>query len=147
MPFVRTPHNYSMDDVSVETGLECKDPTMAQQQFKEETDINTLLERFGIGAQMPENPRVPMFGDFTEVKDFQSAMNSVREAETAFLELPAKVRARFENDPQQLMEFMEFRENREEAARLGLLRSPEAEPTPISVRVVPEPPPKKDGVT
>ena len=47
IPFMRTPYNYDTDEVSVDSGLVCPEPTLAQQQFKDEADINLILERFG----------------------------------------------------------------------------------------------------
>ena len=46
--FVRNPYNYDMDKVSNETGLECKDPSLAQQHMKDECDINTIVEQFRV---------------------------------------------------------------------------------------------------
>ena len=46
-PFLRSLYNYDRDAASSESGLACDDPTLAQQQFRDEADINTILERFG----------------------------------------------------------------------------------------------------
>lgn len=121
--FLRTEFNYDMNEASVESGLKCEDPSMAQQQFLEESDINTIVERFGLTGEMPAMPSMPVYGDFTEVNDFQSAMNAVLVAQGQFMELPAKVRARFGNDPQQLLEFIANDDNRKEAEVLGLVKA------------------------
>lgn len=124
--FLRTEHNYDRDKVSRETALVT--PTeegRTQQQFKEETDINTIVERFGLTGHLPENPRMPLSGDFTEtVNDYKSAMNMVRQAEEAFMEFPAQLRAEFNNDPQKMMDFLGNEKNREKALELGLLAKP-----------------------
>lgn len=124
---LRTPFNYDRDAVSLATGLACGDPTRAQQNFKEETDINTIVRRFGLTGQLPDNVRVPTYGDFDQVNDFQTALNAVHQAEDAFMALPAALRAEFQNDPQQLLEFVANPDNRSKAVKLGL---------------IPEPPPK-----
>lgn len=123
--FMRSGFNYDRDAVSVETGLVC-DPEggMAQQQFAAEVDINTIVRRFGLTGELPENPRMPMSGDFTTVVDFQSAMQAVRVAEEAFMEFPAEVRARFANDPQRMISFLSEDANRDEAMKLGFLKKP-----------------------
>lgn len=46
----------------------------------------------------------PKFGDFLGVSDYQTALNQVIEAEEAFDALPAKVRARFDNQPVDFLE-------------------------------------------
>lgn len=100
--------------------LECLDPSLAQQHFKDETDINVLLERFKVTGQMPQGVRLPSYGDFTGVTDFRSAQEAVLNARNAFMDLPASLRARFENDPQKLMDFLADPANSDEAVKLGL---------------------------
>ena len=90
--FVRNPYNYDMDKVSNETGLECKDPSLAQQHMKDECDINTIVERFGVTGSYLSAPVSPQYGDFSGVSDYHSAINAVRAAEESFMALPAKLR-------------------------------------------------------
>ncbi len=132
IPFLRTPYNYDRDVASNDSGLECLDPTMAQQQFREECDINTIMERFGRTGELIAPVRMPQYGDFDGVNDYHSAMNAIVEAQTAFEALPAKVRARFSNDPAEFLEFVYNEENREEAIRLGLVEAPLQAPAPVS---------------
>ena len=124
--FVRNPYNYDADEASRVSGLECLDAGRTQQQFAEESDINTIVRRFGLTGQLPDEVRVPQSGDFTGIVDYQSAMNAVRQAEEGFMELPPDLRYRFGNDPQRLLEFMEDGSNLEEARKLGLVnKAPE----------------------
>lgn len=126
--FLRTPYNYDRDEASQSSGLECKDPTRTQQHFAEETDINTIVERFKITGQLPENVRMPTYADFDEIYNFQDAMNAIRLAEESFAAMPANVRRRFNNDPAQFLEFCYDDNNREEAIRMGLVPPREATP-------------------
>lgn len=128
-PFVRSPYNYDTDDASMQTGLRCKDPTLAQQQFQEECDINTIVERFHLTGEMPQLQQLPAYDDYHGIFDFQTAMNSIRKANETFMELPAKLRARFHNEPQEFLEFCANEENHDEARKLGILR-PEPIPAP-----------------
>ena len=118
--FLRTPYNYDTDAISDMTALECERDTKTQQQFKDEVDINTIVERFGVTGEAPPTINFPEEQDFTEVHDFQSAMNVLRASEEAFMQLPAKARARFQNSPQQFMEFIHDADNQDEAIKLGL---------------------------
>ena len=118
--FVRDPYNYDVDQVSNETGLRCDDPSLTQQQFKEEADINTIVDRFLKSGVLPTAVNMPQYVDYEGVFDFQSAMNVVRQADENFMRLDAKVRARFNNSPQAFLEFFANPENAEEAVRLGL---------------------------
>lgn len=132
-PFVRTPYNYDVDAVSRLTGLLCTDPSRAQQQFRDECDINTIVERFGLTHEVPAGARMPSYGDFTGISDFHSAMTAVRQAQEQFMQLPAQLRERFANDPQRLLVFLADSDNRDEAIKLGLVEAPEASqaPTPL----------------
>ena len=118
--FLRSLYNYDVDQVSNETGLRCDDVSLTQQQFKEEADINTIVDRFLKSGVLPSAATMPQYLDYEGVFDFQSAMNVVRQADENFMRLDAKVRARFNNSPQQFLEFFANPENVDEAIRLGL---------------------------
>jgi len=121
VPFVRNPYNYDMDEVSNETGLACKDPSKAQQHMKDECDINVIVERFGVTGQIPVTPIEPSYGDFSGVGDYHTALNKIKAADAAFMALPAKLRAKFDHDPNALLNFLENEQNRGEAIELGLI--------------------------
>jgi len=125
--FLRTPYNYDLDAASNESGLHCEDATLTQQHFKDECDINNILRQFNITGLLPESALSPRYGDFTGISDYQSALNQVIAAEAEFMALPADLRARFANDPAQLIEFLENSDNKNEAIKLGLV-NPEDQP-------------------
>ncbi len=94
----------------------------AKQSFKDECDINNIMARFEKGALLDHvNEFQGQYGDYTNVpSDFHQAMNQVRDAQTMFQTLPAKLRENFHNDPGQ---FIQFVENADEDAlrQAGLL--------------------------
>ena len=123
--------------------------SLTQQHFKDDVDITVMTRRFGVDpANVPPQALDPRyFGDFTDTGDFRDAMDRVRAAENAFASLPAKLRDRFNNNPQRLHAFINDPENDEEAVKLGLLKKmPERKvPDPVRVEVIngaPETPPK-----
>lgn len=130
--FLRSTWNYDRDAASKEAGVVAHDVDPesgeilvgAQQQFKEECDINEIVRRFGLTGQLPDVPRAPVSGDFTGIVDFRTAMEAVRKAEEGFMEFPAELRARFQNDPQQMLQFLGDERNRDEALKLGLIAKP-----------------------
>ncbi len=129
LPFVRNPYNYDMAFVSQETGLVCEDPSLAQQHMRDECDINVIVERFGVTGQLPVRAIEPSYGDFSGVSDYHTAMNKIKAADEAFMALPAKLRAKFDHDPNALLNFLENEANRDEAIQLGLIDGqPVAEP-------------------
>lgn len=125
--FLRTPYNYDLDAASNESGLACEEPTLAQQHYKDECDINTILERFNVTGMLPQAPISPRYGDFSGIGDYHTALNRVNAAKAEFEALPAQIRARFENDPAKLIEFLDNDANRPEAEELGLVDKAAAE--------------------
>lgn len=141
-PFVRSAYNYDREAASDETALKCDDPSMAVQSAEEECNINTIVRKFGLTGELPNDVRMPRSGDFSGIPDFHTAMNMVRSAQEEFMRVPAHIRARFDNDPQAMISFLEDDSNRDEATKLGLLKSVQAiEPT--LVRVVSDETPQK----
>ena len=120
-PFLRTPYNYDTIAASDESALDCEDLSLAQQQFKDECDINNILRQFNITGQLPDAPLSPRYGDFTGISDYKTALDRVMAADEEFMNLPADIRARFENEPSNLIEFLNNDENRLEAEKLGLV--------------------------
>ncbi|WNK13397.1 MAG: internal scaffolding protein [Microvirus sp.] len=123
--FLRTPYNYDRNKASDDSGLACRGPGRTQQSFKEECDINTIVRRFGITGQLPTGVRMPSYGDFTGVGDFQEAMNAIVSAQESFAAMPASVRKRFGNDPAAFVDFCSDEANRAEAEKLGLVPAQE----------------------
>lgn len=130
---VRTPASYDPDEVSLETGVRCVGEGLTVQAEVVNTDINSLVKRFGISRELPVPAAGPAeFGDFSQVVDFQTAMNQVVLAKESFMSLPPKVRERFRNDPGELWSWLHDAENAdrnlEEAYNLGLIARPPAAP-------------------
>lgn len=123
--FLRSPYNYDMDVISEITGQMNLLPSKTQQQFKDEVDINTIVNRFGLTGELPDGARMPSYADFDGVLDYHTAMNAVRGADEAFMAIPADLRAFFQNDPQNLIEFLADPQNRDQALELGLIDKPQ----------------------
>lgn len=129
---LRTENNYDRDEASYTSGLKCLDESRTQQQFKEESDINTIVARFGISGVMPADFGMPQSVDFTEtVTDYHTALNLVRQADEDFMQLPGALRERFRNDPQELMNFVENPANLDEARALKLAKPAEKVEPPL----------------
>lgn len=124
---LRTFGNYDPDKASDESALEFdldEEPSYTQQQFKEESDINEIMRRFGQGETIGPDYRTPLTGDFTGITDFTTAMQRATEAQSNFMQLPADLRERFANDPQRLLNFVSDEANRDEGIKLGLINAP-----------------------
>ena len=112
--------------------LICSDPSRAIQSQKAEADINNIVKAFGVTGRAPIGARLPQFGDFDGVNDYRTAIEAVREAEAAFMSIPAKVRAEFQNDPQAFADFCLNPANLAQLREWGLAPTPPAQPDPAT---------------
>lgn len=104
------------------------EPSRTKQAFKAECDINNILSKYQKTQLLTHvNEIKGSYGDFSEVADYQTALNSVIAANESFMGLPASVRQRFGNDPSNLISFISDDSNYEEAHKLGLLDNEKAE--------------------
>lgn len=101
-----------------------------QTQFAKECDINNILARYNKhGVVTHLNKGQATYGDFTSHEDYQTSMNKILLAEKSFQSLPSDIRKRFANDPGELIKFLENKENKEEALKLGLIVEKKIQPT------------------
>lgn len=110
------------------------EPSKTQQHFKDEHDINNIMKKYlkqGISYNQLPNPS-GIYGDFSNVKDYQNSLQTIIDADQAFLTIPSIVRKKFDNDPQKLFEFLNDKKNYDEAVKLGLIEKPvEKIPDPV----------------
>lgn len=119
-PFLRTPYNYDTNAAGDEDAIHCEEETRTQQNFAEECDINTIVRRFGLTGQLPENVRQPQYGDFVGIFDYHGALTAITQANESFARMPADVRARFNNNPEQFVAYCIDPANLAEVRKLGL---------------------------
>lgn len=101
------------------------EPTMTQQQFADECDINNIMRRYQTTGEFTHvTGKSGSYADFSEIKDYHHMVETVRYAQEAFQVLPAAIRARFKNDPGSLLEFLQDKSNMAEAIQLGLVDAP-----------------------
>lgn len=96
------------------------EPSMTQQQFAAECDINQILAKF-IKTGFLDNVGLGFYDDVSEAHDYQRALHIVADAETKFSELTADIRKYFDNDPRRFMDFVHNPVNKDEAIRIGLI--------------------------
>lgn len=96
--------------------------SMTKQAHKDECDVNTIVGRYRTSGFMPHvNIKRPVYEDFSNADDYLSALNKVKAAQELFDGLPARVRARVDNDPAKLIAFVEDPANEAELIELGML--------------------------
>lgn len=90
-------------EVQLETAIDTGTRTVVQQHFQDEVDVNTIVRRFGLTREMPAGVAGGVYGDFTDISDYDSALARIRRADEGFMTLPPEVRERFGNDPSLLV--------------------------------------------
>lgn len=88
--------------LNLKTGELVKEPSMTKQSFKDECDINNIVKRFEATGQIDHINQAHAQGLFTDLPsglDLQAGLDMIRQAEAAFMALPAAARAEFDNDP------------------------------------------------
>lgn len=111
-------------------GIVFTEPSMTQQHFKDETMIDNILQKYAETGFLtdPFTPKRPIqFGDFSDVKDFQTAQNAIALATEYFESLPANVRASFNNSPQEFLNALNDPEQRSKLEELGFVASEESQ--------------------
>lgn len=115
-------------------GIVFTEPSMTQQHFKDETMIDNILQKYAETGFLtdPFTPKRPIqFGDFSDVKDFQTAQNAIALATEYFESLPANVRASFNNSPQEFLNALNDPEQRSKLEEFGFV-APEESKAPES---------------
>lgn len=117
-------------------GVEFKEPTLTQQHFRDECDINKIVERAirtGDATVFTSTQRAEFY-DASVVTDYADAMALIDDVHDDFNSLPSAVRSLFGNNVSQYVEFMSNPANWDKARELGLLSGGEEAVTEPEVR-------------
>lgn len=137
---------YSAREVSDDTAVDTGSVGPVQQQFADEVNVNTIVRRFGITREMPSGREGGVYGDFTGIVDYDSAVEAVQRAQDGFLALDPDVRLRFGNDPGQYLAYVDQLTDEELGPDVGVPAPEEpAVPEPQRVIVVSESPQEGGG--
>ena len=116
IPF-KTPYNGR-----VACSFETTGESMTQEHFREETEILNIIRRHDRNGVIDHiNKGSAIYGDFSEITDYRDMIHKLREADSAFAQVPSDVRKRFENDPAKFFNFVTDESNHEALAEMGLV--------------------------
>lgn len=108
------------------------DVSLAKQSFKDICDVNRIMDKWRkTGVIDFAIDHEAHYDDFLNVTDFHAAQNQIIEATSAFFELPAHIRKRFENDASKFVEFVQDENNLEEMYDLNLAIRPDDYTPPV----------------
>lgn len=97
-------------------------PETVEQSHKKQCDINYILRDYYRSGLVRHAAKHQGRYDDISVTDFQEAMFRVTEAKKMFMELPSGMRNRFHNDPAEFLQFVHDPANKDEMAKLGILK-------------------------
>ena len=120
------PKFHTVYDRPIVVGSSNEEPSRTLQQFKDEADVNYLIQRY-MKTGMFYNPltqtarkRIPDFGDYSSIGTFAEQQQHLISVYEEFSLMPAKVRERFSNNPALFVEFAGDPKNIKECMKMGI---------------------------
>ena len=107
-------------------GLEFTQPSLTQQQFKDECEIESLLKAHNLSQVMGivnNHGQQPLYGDVSDIPDFHDAQNHVARATEYFEGLSSDVRSRFNNSLSEFLTTLNNPDAREALTEMGVLKA------------------------
>lgn len=116
--------------------------SLTKQADKDACDINLIVKKFQSTGLLPNTASgEPFYADLSNSLDYQSALNTVINAQNTFQQLPSQIRNQFQNDPYQFLAFCENPDNQVKLVEMGLANPiPKVDsPTPPEKPTTPNP--------
>jgi phage internal scaffolding protein len=89
-------------------------------EFKDEMDLNNILKKYQT-RDIPEHlKRQGVFADYSSYTDLGQHLENIQSVQERFDMLPSSTREKFQNDPIQMLTFLQDANNDEESISLGL---------------------------
>lgn len=117
------------------------DPSLTEQSHAQSCKIQNIMSKYQqTGILTHVNTYQGTYMDMSGAPDYHEAQNIIAEANSMFESVPSSLRAKFNNDAAQFIEFMQNEENREKMEAMGLDSShlppkqQEPQPNPTSTK-------------
>lgn len=129
------------DTYEEKQGIIFKEPTMTIQSEKDNCDINVIMNRYATcGTPLPYRTDgvEPVYADVSELGDYMENYQRCKQAEEMFNSLPSALRKELDNNPANLLPFIQDEKNKERCYEYGLLNKPVVEvsqTTPVAPSV------------
>lgn len=118
-------------------------PTRTKQEPKDECNINSIMARYAQTGIIDHVAAVqPIYEDVAGISvDYQEALRIVENAQVAFNSLPSALRKELDNNPANLVSFIQNPDNMERCIEYGLLNKPPQVSSPVVASPLPAPNP------
>ena len=125
------------DTYEEKQGIIFKEPTMTIQSEKDNCDINVIMNRYATcGTPLPVRQDMqPVYADVSELGDYMENFQRCKQAEEMFNALPSALRKELDNNPANLLPFIQNKNNESRCIEYGLINKPivEAPQTPVVI--------------
>lgn len=95
-------------------------PTDTEQHHVNDTDINQIVGKFIKTGLIPQVQSEKTFRDVSGGLSYQDTLDILNDANARFSALSAKIRRRFNDNPHEFLEFVDDKDNYDEAVKLGI---------------------------
>jgi hypothetical protein len=138
------------DTYGEKQGIIFKEPTMTIQSEKDNCDINVIMNRYATcGTPLPYRTDgvQPVYADVSELGDYMENYQRCKQAEEMFNALPSALRKELDNNPANLIPFIQDKKNESRCIEYGLINKPivEAPKAPVVVNSNPANPVSGDA--
>ncbi len=96
-------------------------PSKTKQEFKDESDVNVIVDMYTRGAPLPVQITPGQFLDVSELGDYRTALDTIMEAEEVFKKMPKAVKDAVGNSVAGFLDFVNDPENTDQLVDLGLI--------------------------
>ena len=130
------------DTYEEKLGIIFKEPTMTVQSEKDNCDINVIMNRYATcGTPLPYRADgvQPVYADVSELGDYMENFQRCKQAEEMFNALPSALRKELDNNPANLIPFIQNKKNESRCIEYGLINKPIVEAPKAPVVVNPNP--------
>ena len=110
---------------------------VTKQEFKDECNVNVIVEAYKKGAPLGVTIHDGQFADVSELGDYKTAVDTVLEAEAIFKKLPMTIKS-VVKDPAGFVDFVNDPENKDQLVKWGLVPGPEPAAAVETAEVVAE---------
>lgn len=100
-------------------------PSKTKQEFKDECDVNTIVDMYVRGAPLPVQITKGQFVDVSELGDYKTAIDTVMQAEEVFNKMPKAIKEAVGNSVAGFLDFVNDPENEDQLVELGLVAAEE----------------------
>jgi len=125
---------HSLYNLPPDPGITFRLPTMTQQHFREECDINNIMARYAQTGLLPQH-QDGIFVDLAnnEWMDYREALHVIQEADEAFSTLPASFRSELGNNPANFIDWISDPTNENRAIKMGFMVPRDSAPLDVTV--------------